>query len=150
VPALPEPKGNAPLTMRARIEQHRAAPQCAGCHKVMDPLGLSLENFNAVGAWRTEEAGARIDASSRYFDGTALDGVASVRTVLVKRPEVFAGTLAEKLLTYSLGRALEPTDMPAVRTMVRHAERNGYRFSALIDGVVRSVPFTMRRADGGT
>ena len=84
------------------------------------------------------------------MSGTALDGVASVRTVLVKRPEVFAGTLTEKLLTYSLGRALEPTDMPAVRSIVRHAARNGYKFSAVIDGVVRSVPFAMRRADGGT
>jgi hypothetical protein len=150
VPALPEPTASAPLTMRARLEQHRAAPQCAGCHKVMDPLGLSMENFNAVGAWRTEDAGSPIDATSRYFDGTALDGVATVRAVLLKRPEVFAGTLTEKLLTYSLGRALEPSDMPAVRTIVRHAARNGYKFSAVIEGVVRSVPFTMRRGDGGT
>ena len=147
VPALPEPRGNAPLSMRARLEQHRAAPQCAGCHKLMDPLGFSLENFNAVGAWRTDDGGARIDTSARYFDGTALDGVATLRAALLKRPEVFTATLAEKLLTYSLGRALEPSDMPAVRTIVRNAEKNGYRFSALIDGVVRSVPFTMRRAD---
>jgi hypothetical protein len=150
VPALPEPTANAPLTMRARLEQHRAAPQCAGCHKVMDPIGLSMENFDAVGAWRSDEGGARIDASARFFDGTSIDGVASLRDVLLKRPEVFAGTLAEKLLTYSLGRALEPSDMPAVRTIVRHAARNGYKFSAVIDGVVRSVPFTMRRADSGT
>jgi len=144
VPALPEPKGGAPLTMRARIEQHRANPACAGCHKVMDPLGLSLENFNAVGAWRTEEAGARIDASARFFDGTALDGVTSLRGVLVKRPEVFVGTMAEKLLTYALGRALEPSDMPAVRAIARQAARDGYRFSSLVEGVAHSVPFTMR------
>ena len=144
VPALPEAKGGAPLTMRARIEQHRANPPCAGCHKVMDPLGLSLENFNAVGAWRTEEAGAPIDASARFFDGSALDGVTSLRAVLLKRPEVFVGTMTEKLLTYALGRALEPSDMPAVRAIVRQAARDGYRFSSLVEGVAHSVPFTMR------
>jgi hypothetical protein len=136
--------------MRARIEQHRANPVCAGCHKVMDPLGLSLENFNAVGAWRTEEAGARIDASARFFDGTALDGVTSLRAVLVKRPEVFVGTMTEKLLTYALGRALEPSDMPAVRAIVRQAARDGYRFSSLVEGVAHSVPFTMRSAEKGS
>jgi hypothetical protein len=148
VPAFPEAKGNAPSTIRARLEQHRVSQPCAGCHKVMDPLGLSLENFDAVGAWRTEEAGARIDASARFFDGTALDGVASLRGLLAKRPEVFVGTMTEKLMTYALGRALEPADMPAVRAIVRDAGRNGYRFSSLIEGVAHSVPFTERQADG--
>jgi hypothetical protein len=148
VPALPEPAAAAaPLTMRARLEQHRANPVCASCHKIMDPLGLSLENFDAVGRWRTEEAGQPIDASTIYFDGTPLDGVASLRAVLLSRPDVLAGTMAEKLLTYALGRGLEPSDMPAVRGIVRHAAAQGYRFSALIEGVVRSAPFTMRRAE---
>jgi hypothetical protein len=148
VPALPEAKGNVPTTLRARLDQHRANPPCAGCHKVMDPLGLALENFNAVGAWRTEEAGARIDATARFFDGTPIDGVSSLRSVLLKRQDVFVGTMTEKLMTYALGRALEPPDMPAVRAIVRQAARDGYRFSSVIDGVARSVPFTQRRAEG--
>jgi hypothetical protein len=148
VPALPDQKANAPSTLRARLEQHRANSVCAACHKVMDPLGLSMENFDAVGAWRTEEAGLRIDASARFFDGTSLDGVASLRGVLLKRQDVFVGTMVEKLMTYALGRALGPTDMPAVRTVVRQAARNGYKFSSLIEGVAQSVPFTQRRAEG--
>src|SRR5262249_10559816 len=135
---LPDSKANAPTTLRARLELHRANAPCSGCHKLMDPLGLSLENFNAVGAWRTEEAGVKVDASARFLDGTQLDGVASLRAVLLKRPEVFVGAMTEKLLTYALGRALEPTDMPAVRAIVRQAARDNYRFSSLVSGVVRS------------
>jgi hypothetical protein len=147
VPALPDSKANAPTTLRARLELHRANAPCAGCHKLMDPLGLSLENFNAVGAWRTEDAGAKIDASARFLDGTPLTGVASLRAVLLKHPEVFVGAMTEKLLTYALGRGLEPTDMPAVRAIVRQAARDNYRFSSLVEGVLRSVPFTERRAE---
>jgi hypothetical protein len=146
VPALPEPQGGAPLTMRERMEQHRANPVCANCHKVMDPLGLALENFDAVGAWRTHEAGEPIDASGHLGDGTRLDGVAGLRAALLKRPEVLAGTMAEKLLTYALGRGLDHHDMPAVRQIVRDAARTGYRFSSLIEGVVNSTPFRMRTA----
>jgi hypothetical protein len=147
VPALPDSKATAPTTLRARLELHRANAPCAGCHKLMDPLGLSLENFNAVGAWRTEDAGAKIDASARFLDGTPLDGVASLRAVLLARKDVFVGTMTEKLLTYALGRGLQPTDMPAVRAIVRQAARDNYRFSSLIEGVVGSVPFTQRRAE---
>jgi hypothetical protein len=147
VPALPEPKGAQPLTMRERIETHRANPACASCHKVMDPMGLALENFDAVGAWRTHEAGAPIDASGQLGDGTRVDGVASLRAGLLKRPEVVVGTVAEKLLTYALGRGLEDEDMPAVRAIVRQSAVDGYRFSSLIEGVVNSTPFQMRRAD---
>ena len=147
VPALPESKGAQPLTMRERIETHRANPVCANCHKVMDPLGLALENFDAVGAWRTQEAGAPIDASGQLGDGTKLDGVASLRAALLRRPEVLVGTIAEKLLTYALGRGLEHEDMPAVRAIVRQSTRDGYRFSSLVEGVVNSTPFQMRRAE---
>jgi mono/diheme cytochrome c family protein len=145
VPAFPEATGGA-QTVRARMAQHRASPSCATCHKVMDPLGLALENFDAVGAWRTEEAGVTVDASGDLGDGTALDGVVGLRRALLDRPDVFVGTMAEKLLAYALGRDLEPSDMPAVRAIVSAARRDGYRFSALVKAVVASVPFQMRRA----
>jgi hypothetical protein len=147
VPALPEPAAGAPLTMRERMEQHRANPVCANCHKVMDPLGLALENFDAVGAWRTHEGGEPIDASGYLGDGTRLDGVAGLRAALVRDPDVLAVTMAEKLLTYALGRGLEHHDMPAVRAIVRRSAREGYRFSSLVHGVVESLPFRMRRAE---
>jgi hypothetical protein len=147
VPALPEPAGAELLTMRARMEQHRANPACAGCHKVMDPLGLAMENFDAVGAWRSREAGRPIDASGELGDGTKVDGVVALRKVLLARPEVFVGTMTEKLLTYALGRGLEHSDMPAVRTIVRNSASRGYRFSSLIEGVVDSAPFRMRTSD---
>jgi hypothetical protein len=146
VPALPEPQGAATLTMRERMEQHRANPACASCHRIMDPLGLALEHFDAVGAWRTHEAGSPIDASGRLGDGTALDGVASLRAALLGQPDALVTTMAEKLLTYALGRGLGYADGPAVREIVRHSSGQGYRFSSLVDGVVRSVPFRMRTA----
>jgi hypothetical protein len=127
--------------MRARMEQHRANPVCASCHRVMDPLGLALENFDAVGAWRTQDGGEPIDASGQLADGTRVDGVADLRAALLQQPDVFVGTMTEKLLTYALGRRLTPQDMPAVRAIVRDAARDGYRFSALVEGVVASAPF---------
>jgi hypothetical protein len=130
--------------MREQMAEHRANPTCATCHKAMDPIGFALENFDAVGAWRTEEAGARIDASGELADGTKIDGIVALRRALVKRPDVFVGTLTEKLLTYALGRGLDDRDMPTVRAIVRDAARDNYRFSSLILGVVRSVPFEMR------
>jgi mono/diheme cytochrome c family protein len=147
VPALPDAQGTKPLTMRARMEQHRANPVCAACHKVMDPMGLALENFDAVGAWRTDDNGQPVDASGQLTDGTRIDGVISLREALLKRPEVFVTTATEKLLTYALGRGLEPEDMPAVRAIVRQAERDGYLFASLIEGVARSTPFRMRKAE---
>jgi hypothetical protein len=125
---------------------HRASPACAGCHKVMDPLGLALENFDAVGAWRARDAGAPIDASGQLADGTQVDGVVALRQALLKRPEMFVGTMTEKLLTYALGRGLEARDMPVVRGIVRAAARDDYRFSTLVRGIVDSVPFRMRTA----
>jgi hypothetical protein len=129
------------------MEQHRANPACAGCHKLMDPLGLALENFDAVGAWRTSDNGERVDTSGQLSDGTTIEGVTGLREALLKRPEVFAATVTEKLMTYALGRGLEPEDMPAVRAIVRQSEREDYRFVSLIDGVVKSTPFRMRQAE---
>jgi mono/diheme cytochrome c family protein len=133
-----------PRTLRERMEAHRASPSCAGCHKVMDPLGFALENFDAIGAWRTRDAGMPIDASGRLADGTSVNGVVAVRDALLKRPDVFFGTFSEKLLTYSLGRGLQPSDLPVVRGIVAKAGRQNYRFSAFIMGIVTSVPFQMR------
>ena len=146
VPPFPDDTPGAPTTVRSRMERHRSNPACASCHKVMDPLGLALENFDAVGAWRTREAGVAIDASGELTDGTRIDGVVALRNALMTRPEVLVGTTTEKLLTYALGRALEPYDMPAVRAIVRSAARDGYRFSSIVRGVVTSVPFQMREA----
>jgi hypothetical protein len=146
VPPFPEEAPGAPATVRARMEQHRANPACASCHKVMDPLGLALENFDAVGAWRTRESGMPIDASGELTDGTRIDGVVALRESLLERPEVLVGAITEKLLTYALGRGLDPADMPAVRAIVRAAASEGYRFSSLVRGIVTSVPFQMRRA----
>jgi hypothetical protein len=147
VPPLPDTPAAKPQTMRARMEQHRANPACAGCHKLMDPLGLALENFDAVGAWRTSDNGERVDTSGQLSDGTTIEGVTGLRDALLKRPEVFATTVTEKLMTYALGRGLEPEDMPAVRAIVRQSERESYRFVSLIDGVVKSTPFRMRQAE---
>ena len=147
VPPLKEnQEGQKPRTMREQMAEHRASAVCASCHKVMDPIGFALENFDAVGAWRTEEAGAPIDATGELADGTNVDGVVTLRKALLSRPGVFAGTMTEKLLTYALGRGLDYRDMPGVRAIVRDAARNNYRFSALILGVVHSTPFQMRMA----
>ena len=146
VPPFPEEVPGVPSTVRGRMEQHRSNPACAGCHKVMDPLGLALENFDAVGAWRTRESGIAIDASGELTDGTKIDGVAALRDALVQKPEVLVGTMTEKLMTYALGRTLEYQDMPAVRAIVRSSARDNYRFSSLVRGIVSSVPFQMRSA----
>jgi hypothetical protein len=145
VPVLAENKDRPkPLTMREQMEQHRASPACAGCHRLMDPLGLALENFDAVGAWRVEDADVTVDATVELSDGSMVDGPVGLRQMLLRRPEVFVTTVTEKLLTYALGRSLEPYDMPAVRRIVREAAADNYRLSSIVQGVVRSVPFTMR------
>jgi hypothetical protein len=145
VPALEAVPGRAPKTLRERLEVHRASPACAGCHRVMDPLGFAMENFDAVGAWRDREAGAPVDASGVGPDGTPIDGVVELRESLVQRRDAFVHTFAEKLLVYALGRGLDQYDLPVVRAIVREAAAQDYRFSALIAGVVRSTPFQMRR-----
>jgi hypothetical protein len=147
VPPLKESQeGQKPRTMREQMAEHRASAVCASCHKVMDAIGFAMENFDAVGAWRTEEAGTPIDASGELADGTKVDGVVTLRKALLNRPYVFAGTMTEKLLTYALGRGLDYHDMPVVRAIVRDAARSNYRFSALILGVVHSTPFQKRMA----
>jgi hypothetical protein len=145
VPALREnEKGRTPRTMREQLAEHRANPACASCHKIMDPIGFAMENFDAVGAWRGVEGGVPIDASGELADGTRVDGVVELRKALVRQPEVFVGALVEKLMVYALGRGISHHDMPAVRAIVREAAPGGYRFSALVLGVVRSTPFQMR------
>ena len=143
---LPTSSQDAPKTLRARMEMHRASSTCAGCHKLMDPLGFALENFDAIGTWRTRESGVPLDASGVLADGTPVNGVVALRGALVSRPDVFVRTLTEKLMIYGLGRGLQHYDMPVVRGIVRKAEKQNYRFSALIMGIVTSTPFQMRAA----
>jgi hypothetical protein len=149
VPALKEnTPGAKQLSVRERLEEHRKNPACAVCHKIMDPVGFALENFDAVGQWRDSDAGSPIDASGVLVDGTRVDGPVALRNAIAKRPETFAETMTEKMLTYSLGRGLEYYDMPAVREIVREMSKNDYHFSALIDGIVKSAPFQMRVKKG--
>ena len=132
--------------MRERMVQHRTNPVCASCHAMMDPLGLSLENFDAVGRWRTvAESSGGIDATGVFVDGTTFEGAAGLKQMLLQSDR-FVPTVTEKLLTYALGRGLEHYDAPAVRAIVRSAARDDFRFSSLIAGVVQSTPFRMRRA----
>lgn len=146
VPALEETsKDGKPRSVREMLEMHRKNPVCASCHARMDPLGLSLENFDAIGRWRTTDAGARINASGVLLDGTAVDGPVALRRALVAQKEQFARTVAAKLLTYATGRGLEHYDAPAVRGIVRASAADDYRWSSMILALVKSAPFRMRR-----
>ena len=146
VPALSEEGSDAVLSMRERMVEHRRNPVCASCHAIMDPIGLSLENFDAIGRYRDRTAGFEpLDVAGSFPDGTTFDGAGGLRETLLDRSDQFVRTLASKLLTYSLGRAVEHHDMPAVRAIERDAADDGYRFSSLILGIVRSTPFQMRR-----
>jgi hypothetical protein len=140
--------GEKARTVREIMETHRRNPSCASCHAVMDPLGLALENFDAIGEWRDKDRQAleAIDASGRLVDGTPVNGPEDLRRALLRRPEQFVQTFTERLMTYALGRSVEAHDMPAVRKIVRDAARDDYRFSALVHGIVRSAPFQMRKA----
>jgi len=145
VPPLKENSGEAAATsVRERMEQHRANPVCAGCHKIMDPIGLSLENFDGVGQWRIADAGIKIDTSGQLVDGTRVDGPASLRKALLDRPEAFVGAMTEKLLMYGVGRETKYYDMPVVRAVMRESASERYRFSELVLGIVKSAPFQMR------
>jgi hypothetical protein len=139
--------GEKAKTVRAIMEQHRAKPSCNACHGIMDPLGFALENFDAVGAWRSTDvwAGTPIDPSGKLVDGTAIANPVDLRKALLKRPEQFVQTMTEKLMTYALGRSVDYYDMPAVRKVVRDAAAENYRFSAIVKGIVKSAPFQMRR-----
>lgn len=134
--------------MREQMAEHRANAVCASCHKTLDPIGFALENFDAVGAWRTQEAGKPIDASGELADGTKVDGVVALRQAILSRPEVFVQTVTEKLLVYALGRGLDYRDMPAVRAIGRESAKQNYSLSSLILGVVESTPFRMNTVAG--
>jgi hypothetical protein len=150
VPALSDDQQpEKPRSGREALEQHRANPTCASCHRVLDPIGFAMENFDAVGAWRVKDGGTlgdTIDASGQLADGTKIDGVVALREALVRDPETFVRTLTEKLLTYAVGRGLTGSDMPVVRSVVRDARGDNFRFSAVVLGIARSVPFQMRAA----
>jgi Protein of unknown function (DUF1588)/Protein of unknown function (DUF1585)/Protein of unknown function (DUF1592) len=161
VPSLKENEAGSTkvLSMREQMEEHRRNPACASCHKIMDPIGLALENFDAVGRWRTEEpwmltvedqkwrlneARAPIDGSGTLPDGTPFVGPAGLKQALAAHPEQFTMTLVEKLMIYALGRGVEYYDRPAIRRIARQAADDEYRFSSVILGIANSVPFQMR------
>jgi mono/diheme cytochrome c family protein len=148
IPALEasSPEGKV-LTVREMLEAHRANPVCASCHARMDPLGFSLENFDAIGQWRTADSGKAIDASGVLLDGTKVDGPVALRRALVAQKEQFVTAVTEKLLTYTLGRGIEYYDAPAIRGIVRGAAADDYRWSSLISGIVKSAPFQMRAVE---
>jgi hypothetical protein len=148
VPSLDLKKGDdgKVLTMRQQMELHRANPVCASCHRVMDPLGFALENFDATGAWRSTDGGAPIDTSGVAPNGFKLNGPKELRDYLTSNPDQFTNTVTEKLLTYALGRGVESYDSPAVRKIMRDAQPGNYRWSSLILGIVKSTPFQMRRS----
>jgi mono/diheme cytochrome c family protein len=138
-----------PRSVRERMEQHRRNPACASCHRVIDPVGFALENFDAVGAWRTRDGGTLgdpVDASGQLADGTRVRGVVDLRQALLRDRETFVRTLTEKLLTYALGRGLSAFDMPVVRAIARDSAANQYRFSSIVLGIINSAPFQMRKA----
>lgn len=156
VPALPE---NAeartghvarPLSVRERMEEHRKNPACAGCHRLMDPIGFALENYDGVGIWRTQDSGFKIDASGQMFDGTRLDGPASLRQAVLNHSDAFIAAFTENLLAYALGRVIDYRDMPAARAVQREAARNGYRFSSFILAIAKSPAFRMRSVEEGS
>ena len=149
VPALKENGDGKPLSLRERMEQHRADPVCAGCHKVMDPIGFALENFDAVGQWRALDDGSPIDPSGTLYNGAQVDGPVALRKMLADHPDVFVGVMTEKLLTFALGRGVQYYDMPAVRKIVHQAGSNDFRFSSLVLGTVESVPFEMKIKTAG-
>jgi hypothetical protein len=146
VPALKDKTVDGRLSVRQRVAEHRSDPTCASCHNLMDPVGLSLEKFDAIGRWRTQDGGEPIDGSGALPDGTQFSDVAGLEQALLERPEIFVGTLTEKLLIYALGRGLDYYDAPTVRGIVRDARAQDFRMSSLILGVVKSSPFQMRKS----
>jgi hypothetical protein len=147
VPALKEKTGGGKdLSIREKMAQHRDNPACSGCHQLMDPVGFSFENYDAVGRWRTVDDGKQIDVAGSLPDGTKFEGLSGLQKALLARPDAFVNRLTEKLLTYALGRGVEPYDAPSIRKIVRESETQDFRFSALIAGIVNSTPFQMRRS----
>jgi hypothetical protein len=146
VPPLDDSAASSARSLREQLEKHRADRACASCHARLDPLGFSLEQFDAIGRFRTQENGVAIEASGALPDGTVLNGVDGLKKVVLSRRDQFVECLAGKMLTYALGRGLESYDQPAVRAIRRAAAGDGYRFTSLVLGIVNSVPFEMRRS----
>jgi Protein of unknown function (DUF1592)/Protein of unknown function (DUF1588)/Protein of unknown function (DUF1585)/Protein of unknown function (DUF1587)/Protein of unknown function (DUF1595)/Planctomycete cytochrome C len=146
VPDLKDNTVSSLLSVRERLAEHRANAACASCHNLMDPVGFALDNYDAVGRWRATEAGQPIDVVGGLPDGSEFTGVAGLEQALLERPELFVRTLTEKLLTFALGRGVEHYDASAIRKIVRDAQRDNYRFSQLIIGIVSSTPFQMRKS----
>jgi len=144
VPALKDNTVSSAVTVRERLAEHRANPACSSCHDLIDPVGFSLENYDAVGRWRTVDAGVEIDSQGGLPDGSKFNGIDGLEQALLERPEIFAGTVTEKLLTFALGRGVEAYDAPAVRKIVRDAAPGNYTLSSLIVGITSSTPFQMR------
>ena len=147
---VPDLKENQPgeeaKSLRARLEMHRATPACATCHRVMDPLGLALENFDGIGSWRVKEPGGNIDPVGQLADGSRVDGPVALRKAVLKRPELFVRTVTQKLMTYGLGRGMQYSDMPVIRGIASTSAAQNYRFSSIVLGIVKSVPFQMKTA----
>jgi Protein of unknown function (DUF1592)/Protein of unknown function (DUF1588)/Protein of unknown function (DUF1585)/Protein of unknown function (DUF1595) len=143
-PLEPVADDGRPRSIREQMVAHRGSPVCASCHKLMDPIGLALENFDAIGRWRTTDVAGPIDATGDLLDGTHVDGVVQLRQALLKRPEVFVGAMTEKLMTYAINRGVDASDMPTVRGIVRDMSKQDYRFSSLVMGIVKSPAFQMR------
>jgi Protein of unknown function (DUF1592)/Protein of unknown function (DUF1588)/Protein of unknown function (DUF1585) len=146
VPALKDNTVDGNLSVRQRLAEHRSNARCAACHNLMDPVGLSLEKFDAVGRRRTAESGIPIDASGGLPDGSKFADVNGLESALLRRPELFVGAFAEKLLTYASGRGMEYYDAPAIRQIVRDTRAQKFRMSSIILGVVKSKPFQMRKS----
>jgi hypothetical protein len=147
VPTLDEAtKGtqSAPKSVREQLELHRQNPGCASCHRVIDPPGFALENFNSIGQWRDMDNGTKVDANGVLADGSRLNGPVELRQALLKRPAAFVTIITERMMTYALGRGLEPADMPVVRRIVNKASQNGYRLSTIVNEIIESAPFQMR------
>jgi len=145
VPPLKEKaEAGKPTSLRERMEEHRKNQPCAGCHRVIDPVGFAFENFDAVGQWRATDEGVKIDPSGVIFNGAKVDGPVALRDMLTSHPEMFAGVLTEKLMTYALGRGVQYHDMPVIRGILRDAGRNNYKFSSIVLGIVKSTPFQMK------
>jgi hypothetical protein len=134
-----------PPTMKQSLELHRISPTCASCHQIFEPMGIALENFDAVGGWRTLDEGVPIDATGILPDGTKVDGVITLRGALMRYSDQFVRVVTEKLMTYALGRGVEYQDMPMVRAISRDAAANKFRFSSLVMGIVKSDPFQMNQ-----
>jgi hypothetical protein len=148
VPAFEETKNAANgrfLSVRERMEQHRSNPACMSCHRVIDPLGLALENFDVTGQYRIKDNGVPVDSNGQLYDGTEMQGAAGLRSALLKHKETFLMNFAENLMTYALGRRVEAFDMPTLRAIVRGAEAQNYSIQAFVAGVARSAAFQMSR-----